>query len=93
MQRVIVTGAPGVGKTTLLTELAHRGFATVAESAREVIAERLASGLSPRPDPLEFARQVYARDNWKYNACPSVSQPVFFDRSAVESLGMVHECS
>ena len=47
MPNVILTGGPGVGKTTVLAELAARGHATVAESARAVIAERRAAGLSP----------------------------------------------
>jgi len=50
MPHVIVTGGPGVGKTTLLVELAAMGYATVEESARAIIAERLASGASRRPD-------------------------------------------
>ncbi|MCW5658475.1 MAG: AAA family ATPase [Burkholderiaceae bacterium] len=39
MLRVGITGGPGVGKTTLLAELAARGYATVAESARAIISE------------------------------------------------------
>jgi IS30 family transposase len=56
MPQVIISGAPGVGKTTLLAELSRLGYATVTESAREVISERLARGQPPRPDPETFAR-------------------------------------
>ncbi len=93
MPRVIVSGAPGVGKTSLLAELAQRGFHTVAESARALIAERVAQGLAPRPDPLPFARELYRRDRQKYLACPPEPTWVFFDRCAIESLGMVHEAA
>lgn len=36
--RVVVTGGPGSGKTTLVEALGRRGFATVPEAALQVIA-------------------------------------------------------
>jgi predicted ATPase len=62
MHRVVITGGPGDGKTFLIAQLSRRGFATVGESARAVIAERLAQGLPPRPDPESFAREILSRD-------------------------------
>ena len=93
MRRVVITGGPGAGKTTLLEALGARGYATVAESAREVIAERLAQGLPPRPEPVEFAREILGRDDEKYHRSHRSEGPVFYDRSAVEALAMVHEAS
>jgi predicted ATPase len=74
-----------------LAELARRGYATVSESAREVISERVARGLPPRPEPEEFAREIFRRDLEKYNQVKDKAGTVFFDRSAVEALGMVNE--
>jgi len=88
---VAVTGGPGAGKTTLLDALKLRGYTVVPEAAREIIAERRSQGLSPRPDPLEFARTIVARDIERYNAVPAAAGPVFFDRSLVDSLGMLVE--
>jgi predicted ATPase len=93
MPHVIVTGGPGAGKTTLLAELAARGYATVDESARAIIAERLARGESPRPDAVAFAREILHRDIGKYLKQPRTSRWVFFDRGLVEALGMLHEAS
>jgi predicted ATPase len=90
---VIVTGGPGAGKTTLLTELAARGYATVEESARAIIAERLTRGESPRPDALAFAREILRRDIEKYVSQPRTSEWVFFDRGLLDALGMLHEAS
>jgi predicted ATPase len=90
---VIVTGGPGAGKTTLLTELAARGYATVEESARAIIAERLARGESPRPDALAFAREILRRDIEKYVSQARTSEWVFFDRGLIDALGMLHEAS
>lgn len=91
--RVVVTGPPGAGKTTLLSELARRGHAIVDESARAIICERLARGEPPRPDPLTFALEILRRDEEKFHGARPSAEWVFFDRSAVEALGMVHEAS
>src|SRR5262245_58325718 len=91
MPRVLITGGPGVGKTTLLGELGARGYATVAESARAIISERLARGQSPRPDSVAFAQEIFRRDTEKYLAHSGEAGWVFFDRGLVEALGMLHE--
>jgi len=91
MPHVIVTGGPGAGKTTLLAELAASGYVTVDESARAIIAERLARGASRRPEPLAFAEDILRRDIEKYLARPRTPQWVFFDRGIVDALGMLHE--
>jgi predicted ATPase len=93
MPHVIVTGGPGAGKTTLLAELAAMGYATVDESARAIIAERLVRGEIPRPDPAAFAREILRRDIEKYIDRPGTSEWVFFDRGLVEAIGMLHEAS
>jgi predicted ATPase len=93
MPPVIVTGGPGAGKSTLLAELAALGYATVDESARAIIAERLARGASPRPDVLAFAQEILRRDIEKYLNHPRTSQWVFFDRGLIDALGMLHEAS
>jgi len=90
MPRVVITGGPGVGKTTLLAELGARGYATVAESARAIISERRANGQTPRPEPVAFAREILRRDTAKYHANPGESGFVFFDRGVIEALGMLH---
>lgn len=89
--KVILTGGPGVGKTTLLSALNAAGFATVAESARPIIAERLALGLSPRPAPLEFAREIVRRDIEAHEAHCRAPGWVFFDRGLIDGLGLLSE--
>ena len=93
MRRVVITGGPGAGKTTLLNALAAMGYPIVTESARAIIAERLAGGKSPRPNPLSFAREIVRRDVEKYAAQPNTSDWVFFDRGAIEAIGMLHTVS
>jgi predicted ATPase len=93
MPRVVITGGPGSGKTTLLKELDARGFATVGDSAREVIAERLARGEAPRPDLPAFARQILGRDIANYHATAPAGAWIFFDRGVPDSIAFVHEVS
>jgi predicted ATPase len=92
-RRVILSGGPGAGKTTLLLELGRRGYRTISESAREVIAERLAQGDAPRPNPETFAREILRRDLAKYDTSSDGPSLIFFDRSAVEALGMLSEAA
>jgi len=61
MPHVIVTGGPGAGKTALLSRLAKLGYFTVEDSARAIIAKRVARGDSPRPDLVTFAREILRR--------------------------------
>ena len=93
MPRVILTGGPGAGKTTLLAELAAMGYATVEESARAIIAERLAAGESRRPDLPTFAREILRRDVEKYLGQPHTSDWTFFDRGVIDALGLLQEVS
>jgi predicted ATPase len=93
MHRIVITGGPGAGKTSLVAELARRGFVTVSDSAREVIAERRARGLPPRPSAEAFAREILARDSAKFAHSPQGARFTFFDRSPLEALAMVHEAA
>lgn len=43
-KRIILTGAPGTGKTTVINLLRNRGFICIDEPAREIIAEQRAVG-------------------------------------------------
>jgi predicted ATPase len=88
---VLVTGGPGVGKTSLLKELGLRGFTTMGDTAREVIAERKRNGLTPRPPPLEFAEEILRRDCAQYRLASQRAGVVFFDRGIPEALGLLEQ--
>ena len=49
MQRIIITGGPGFGKTTILNHLQNAGFNTFEEVARIVIKEELEIGSDVLP--------------------------------------------
>jgi predicted ATPase len=87
--RFVITGGPGAGKTTVLRALAERGYPYAAESARDIIRERLASGLSPRPPLAQFGNEMLRRDIARYRETRIMDRPVFFDRGIVDALGML----
>jgi len=91
MPCVVLTGGPGAGKTSLLNELGTRGYATVDESARAIIAERVAGGLSARPELPVFAREILRRDVDKYVRLAACPDWVFFDRGVLDALGLLQE--
>jgi predicted ATPase len=93
LARVAITGGPGAGKTTVLSRLRELGHPVVPESAREIISNRRADGLSARPPPLEFAQAIFKCDVERYRSVEGSTGTVFFDRSIVDSLGMLVEAN
>lgn len=88
--RFVVTGGPGGGKTTILNALSERGYSFAPESARKIIKERLAAGLSPRPDPVSFAQEILSSDIEKYQNVTSCDYAMFFDRGVLDALYMLN---
>lgn len=87
--RFVVTGGPGGGKTTILGALTQRGYSFAPESARSIIKRRLATGQSPRPDPVSFAREILNSDMEKYREMSACNRVVFFDRGVLDALYML----
>jgi predicted ATPase len=57
----VITGAPCCGKTTLIGQLADKGFQTVAETARQYFEDELAKGRTLeeiRADDVALQRQL-----------------------------------
>ena len=90
LKRVVLTGGPGAGKTSVLVRLQELGYSVVPEMARQIISDRKSRGMSPRPPPVDFARAILEEDMRLYD---SVSDGlVFFDRSILDALAMLNEC-
>ena len=88
-KRVIPTGGPGAGKTTVLHGLKLHGYPIIEESARAIIRERLRRDLPPKPEPREFAIEVMQRDITNYRSTEAASGCVFFDRGRPDALCML----
>lgn len=85
----VVTGGPGVGKTTLLKELNNCGFLTIPEDARKIIKEQIAidgNGL-PWKDQEIYGKLMLEASVKTYQNIKSKQreQITFFDRGIIDT--------
>ena len=86
----VVTGGPGAGKTSLITELARRGIHTTPESGRAIIREEMARGGDSLPwaDRMVYAERMLERDLRAHSAAQALSGRVIFDRGSPRHSGL-----
>ncbi|MEP9350769.1 AAA family ATPase [Xanthobacter sp. KR7-225] len=84
---VVISGCSGGGKSTLIAELARRGFAVVEEPGRRIVAEQIRQGGSDLPwvDLAAFARRAVAMALEDRSAALARAGWVFFDRGLVDA--------
>lgn len=86
----VITGGPGVGKTTLLNELNSAGFYTVPEDARTVIKEQVkenGDGLPWKNKERYAALMLSASIDTYERVCKEQpTETVFFDRGILDSI-------
>lgn len=88
---IVITGGPGVGKTTLLKELHARGMTVIPEIARKLIKEQqeIDGDALPWKNKKRYMELMFQRSVESYETtlkeC-SGTQPVFFDRGFLDSL-------
>lgn len=86
----VITGGPGVGKTTLLNELSSRGFKTVPEDARRIIKEQIQVGGDGLPweNKALYAQLMFDASlaTYKRVAREMTSHIVFFDRGILDAI-------
>jgi predicted ATPase len=84
---VVISGCSGGGKSTLLAELARRGYAVVEEPGRRIVQEELAINGAALPwvDGAAFARRAIDVALADREAARALSGWVFFDRGLVDA--------
>ncbi len=82
MADYLITGCSGGGKSTLIAELADRGFRTVAEPGRRLIAR----GIAPWDDLHGFLSAAADMARADLESHRSTSEPVFYDRGLLDAL-------
>ncbi|MDR3512945.1 MAG: AAA family ATPase [Caulobacteraceae bacterium] len=89
MQRFILTGAPGAGKTTIIRQLERWGLPVVEEAASDVIALEQALGVDePHRDPAFIDRIAELQALRRRRAAQAPDAFQFHDRSAVCTLAL-----
>ena len=84
---VAITGCSGGGKSSLLAELAARGYRTFPEPGRQIVKEQTAIG---RPNildhPVLFGELCIARTLNRMIEAADAPGPIFFDRTHIDPL-------
>jgi predicted ATPase len=85
---VVISGCSSGGKSTLLTELGERGYATVEEPGRRIVKEELLNGgrALPWEDAVAFVQHMIALALADLRAANSHGGWVFFDRGLIDAL-------
>lgn len=83
----VLSGCSGGGKSSLLDELARRGFATVAEPGRRIVREEEARGGDALPwrNAAAFAGRLVEMARADLAAMAAEPGPVFFDRGLIDA--------
>lgn len=86
-RHVVLSGCSGGGKSTLLAELARRGFSTVSEPGRRIVEEELRGEGKALPwvDLAAFARRAIDMASVDRRQAASEAGWVFFDRGLIDA--------
>lgn len=79
---IILTGAPGSGKTTLINELSKLGHTTVPEAATDIIIKRQACGIKEPWQNPGFISDIFQLQRQRI-IVHQHQRNVFFDRSPI----------
>lgn len=84
MQKFVITGAPGTGKTSIINHLKTKGYNCIDEISREIISEQIAINgeVLPWKNLSAFSERVFTlRESQLLN---SKNTLLFFDRGIVD---------
>ena len=82
-KRIVITGGPGTGKSSIINALLERGFTCLEEISREVTLEAQKQGIDQLflTDPLRFSEELLKGRVHQYRHTFDLkSDTVFFDR-------------
>lgn len=93
-RRIVVTGGPGSGKTSLIEALEGRGLPRTFETGRAIIRGQVEVGGTALPwaDREAYARLMLAMDSRIHAGAEVMSGPVFFDRGVPDVVGYLRLC-
>jgi len=85
----ILTGGPGSGKTSLISELKCRGYECVTEVGRQIIQNQVDQGgdVLPWKDCGAYSKLMFERSLADYKQMNNVTAISFFDRGIPDTYG------
>ena len=87
LKRIVITGAPGSGKTSLVKALQHEGYSCFNEYSRKIIQMSKDKGFNSffREKPEVFSSKILKGRKKQYEDSLKIKKPknnlIFFDRS------------
>lgn len=87
-RKIIITGAMGGGKSTVLKLLKNQGFITVNEPARDILSEQRSIGDEgiPGKNSKLFTQLLLSRAIYQYKQMQSINEIVIFDRGIPDNI-------
>lgn len=86
-KRIVISGSPGAGKTSIIKGFKNKGYSIFEEYSRALINEGKARGKDNffLSDPIKFSERLFLGRKAQFDAAPSLyfeaSKPfIFFDR-------------
>jgi len=89
VERIVITGGPGTGKSSIINELERRNHLCYQEVSREVTLEARKNGVDQLflTNPLRFSELLLkARTNQFESAVEETQSPLFYDRGLPDVL-------
>ncbi|MGI9491439.1 MAG: AAA family ATPase [Geminicoccaceae bacterium] len=85
---VVLSGCSGGGKSTLINEMARRGYPVQIEAGRQIVKEQRQIGGDGLPwmNTQKFVDLTISRAMLQFNLAAPTRHPVLFDRSLVDLL-------
>lgn len=92
MKPIVITGGPGAGKTSIINELAQRGYLTFKETPRFLIEQQMqkANGILPWTQLSEFAELCLDMMQIQKQASEKQSCVSFLDRAIPDICAYLH---
>ncbi len=87
-KNIIITGAMGSGKSTVLKLLQMQGFTVVEEPARQILAEQRSiedEGV-PEKNPKLFTQLLLSRAIYQYKQMQNIGGTVIYDRGVPDNI-------
>lgn len=91
MNKILITGGPGTGKTTLVDELRKKGYVCSEEIVRNLTLKKRKEGFDQYflTDPLDFSKKLFNQRLSQYNKDYN-SDLVIYDRGPIDVLAYLN---